>query len=855
MRPEVREMRGESYCLSAITVRPCWVALVVLLAAAPAVLAGDRNVAASQSGLPAAPQVLQSLKIYPSAITLGSARATQRLVVQGTYADGFSEDLTRKASIVSSDPSVIRVEKDVLIPVSSGVVKIKATVGDLTVETEARAGDIEDSAQWSFRNHVIPVLTKAGCNMGACHGAAAGKNGFKLTLRGYDPAADYVALTREALGRRVSRQDPARSLVLLKPTLFIPHAGGRRFGTDSLEYRVISQWIAEGIQPPSATDRRISDIRIEPAQAKLRPGSRQQMTVQAVFSDGYVEDVTHWVRFDSTNSGTASVDERGLVELKGSGEASITAMYLSKVAVASLIVPFDQTISEDTFRRTPQHNYIDRLVLTKLKTLNVGPSQMSTDSEFLRRAYLDTTGTLPTVEEVKEFLGTSAADKRERLVDRLLASEAYVDYWAYKWADLLLLSDNKATAGNKKLNPAAVRSFYNWIRSSVQQNKPWDEMVRQILTATGSSRRNGALNFYQIHKDPIRLTENTTVAFMGLRLTCARCHNHPLEKWTQVDYYKMANLYARVRQKAGDTPGEIIVVNAVTGNIDHPRLNKPLPPAPLDGKEIPLDSLQDRRRILAEWLTSPANQSFSRTIVNRVWANFMGRGLADPVDDIRSTNPPSNVELMEALVEDFVKSGYDIRHLCRVILNSATYQRSWRTNSINENDDRYYSHYLAKRLPAEVILDAISQVTDVPTPFGGFAPGTRALQLPDTSVDSYFLDVFGRPQRATTCDCERDPQPNLRQALHIINGETLNRKLSAEGGWIDQAVKQNLSNREVIETLYLAAYSRYPTQGELDKTSQMLEQACHESDAMARRQALEDFGWALLTSKEFVFNH
>jgi hypothetical protein len=380
-------------------------------------------------------------------------------------------------------------------------------------------------------------------------------------------------------------------------------------------------------------------------------------------------------------------------------------------------------------------------------------------------------------------------------------------------------------------------------------------MVRELLTSTGSSRENGALNFYQIHKDPIRLTENTTVAFMGLRLTCARCHNHPLEKWTQVDYYKMANLFARVRQKAGDTPGEIVVVNAVSGNIDHPRLNKPLPPAPLDGKEISLESLQERRQILADWLTSPQNQSFSRTIVNRVWASFMGRGLADPVDDIRSTNPPSNEPLMNALVADFVKSGYDIKHLCRVILSSAAYQRSWKTTPANVNDDRYFSHYLARRLPAEVVLDAVSQVTQVPTIFSGFPKGTRALQLPDTSVDSYFLDAFGRPQRATTCDCERDAQPNLRQALHVINGDTLNQKLANEEGWIQSALKQNLSNRAIVETLYLSAYSRYPTETELRDAVQLLETASQGKDPNAKREAVEDFAWAILTGKEFVFNH
>jgi hypothetical protein len=822
---------------------------LLLLTFAPGLSASEKTAAANQKS------TLQKLTIYPSQLVLGSQRASQRLVVQGTYADGYSEDLTSKAQILSDNPSVVRIEGDRALPVTSGTATIQVSVGPLKSETKVTARNIEQPAEWSFRNHVIPVLTKTGCNMGACHGAAAGKNGLKLTLRGYDPVADYLVLTREAIGRRVSPQEPGRSLVLLKPTLLVPHAGGRRFGLESREYQVISQWIAEGTKPPSRADRRIESIRIEPALVKLRPGTRQQVVVTAMFNEGYTEDVTQWVRFESTNAGTGSVDDRGLVELKGSGEASITAMYLSKVAVATLVVPFPQEISRDRFSQATRVNFVDALVLSKLETLNIEPSGQCTDSEFIRRAYLDATGTLPSVNEVKEFLLTDDKDKRQKLVERLLASESYVDYWAYKWSDLLLLSDNKATAGNKKLNPAAVRSFYSWIRTSVQENKPWDKMVRELLTSTGSSRENGALNFYQIHKDPVRLTENTTVAFMGLRLTCARCHNHPLEKWTQVDYYKMANLFARVRQKAGDTPGEIVVVNAISGNIDHPRLNKPLPPAPLDGKEISLESLQERREILAEWLTSPQNQSFSRTIVNRVWASFMGRGLADPVDDIRSTNPPSNEPLMNALVADFVKSGYDIKHLCRVILSSAAYQRSWKTTPANVNDDRYFSHYLARRLPAEVVLDAVSQVTQVPTLFSGFSKGTRALQLPDTSVDSYFLDAFGRPQRATTCDCERDAQPNLRQALHVINGETLNQKLAAEEGWIHTALKQNLSDKAVVETLYLSAYSRYPSEMELSEAVRLLETASQGKGPNAKREAVEDFAWAILTGKEFVFNH
>lgn len=801
-----------------------------------------------------AEKTLQSIEIFPSEIVLGGQRASQRVVVQGFYADGYAEDVTAKAKIKAADPKLLQVAAATVSPLASGSTVLTASIGALTASASVSAKDVEQTPKWSFRNHVIPVLTKTGCNMGACHGAAAGKNGFKLTLRGYDPEADYNVLTREAVGRRVSMQDPGRSLVLLKPTLLIPHAGGRRFGADSLEYKVIAEWISEGTQPPAAADRRIEKIAVEPRNLKLRPGSKQQLLVTAYFNDGYREDVTGWVRFESTNAGTAIVNDSGQVELKGAGEAGITTMYLSKVDVASLVVPFPNKVRETAFLEAKKNNYVDGLVLDKLKALNIEPSGLASDSEFVRRAYLDSTGTLPTAAETEEFLASAGPDKRQKLIEKLLSSEAYVDYWAYRWSDLLLVTQGNAdNPGGNKLNAAAVRSFYNWIRDSVAKNKPWNQMAREMYTATGSSRENGAINFYQLHKDPIRLTENTTVAFMGLRLTCARCHNHPLEKFTQVDYYKMANLFARVRQKAGDTAGEIVVYNSDAGDIPHPRLNKPLPPAPLEGKEISLDA-SGRRELLAEWLTSPQNKQFSRTVVNRVWANFMGKGLVDPVDDLRSTNPPSNEPLMNALVDDFVKHGYDIKHLASIIMNSATYQRTWQTNPTNINDDRYYSHYLVKRLPAEVMLDAISQVTGVPTPFEDFPPGTRALQLPDTAVESYFLDAFGRPDRTATCDCERDPQPNLRQALHMINGETINRKLSASGSLTDVAIKIGMSNGRFVDHLYLSAVSRYPKEGERAATLKSLEEACG-SNPQARREALEDFTWAILTGKEFIFNH
>jgi Protein of unknown function (DUF1549)/Protein of unknown function (DUF1553) len=798
-------------------------------------------------------ETLVKIQIYPSQVFLGGQRSTQQLVVEGYFADGFAEDLTSQVSLFSDSPAIVRVEGRVAHPMASGTTSITARVGALSASASVTARNIEETPEWSFRNHVIPVLTKSGCNSGACHGASAGKNGFKLTLRGYDPELDYQVLTREAVSRRISKIEPGRSLFLLKPTLYVPHGGGRRFGADSLEYRVLSEWIAEGTKPPLVSDRRIDHINMEPRRARLHAGAKQQMLVTAHFNDGFVEDVTRWVRFESTNAGVASVNEHGLVEMKGSGEASITGMYLSKVDVGTLVVPYPNKVDENVFSRAPRNNYVDPLILDKLQALNIEPSGVSGDSEFLRRASLDATGRLPTASEAEEFLASKAPDKRSKLVEQLLNSRAYVDYWAYKWSDLLQVSSGRPE--NPRLTRSAILSYYGWIRDSVAQNKPWDKMVRELLVATGNSRDNGALNFYQLHRDPIRLTENTTVAFLGLRLTCARCHNHPLEKWTQVDYYKMANLFARVSQKNGDAAGEVVVFNSVSGDINHPRLNKPLPPTPLDGEPMSLDSPKDRREHLAAWLTSPRNRSFSRTIVNRVWANFMGRGLVDPVDDIRSTNPASNESLMDALVADFVNHGYDIKYFCSVIMNSAAYQRAWQTNPTNANDDRYYSHYLVKRLPAEVILDAASQVTGVPTPFKDYPVGIRALQLPDTGVESYFLDAFGRPPRLSTCECERDPQPSLRQALQVINGDTINKKIAAEDGSINQALRNGMSDEALIKQLFLSAFSRNPTEKERKEILEAVRAATASGEPEAQKEAFHDVAWAIMTGREFLFNH
>ena len=702
----------------------------------------------------------------------------------------------------------------------------------------------------SFTKHVVPVLTKAGCNSGPCHGAASGKNGFSLTLRGYDPQADYYAITRHAAGRRVNRIEPARSLLLLKPTEVVPHMGGKRFETGSPEYQTLASWLAAGTPGPSPDDPALLGIDVTPRQKTLAPGRAVQLSVRARWSDGTVEDVTRLARYASADESVLHVDERGAVTVKGHGETAVSVSFLTGVSLARVQSPFPHRVPRKIFSRAERYGRIDELVLAKLKQLNIRPAALCSDEEFIRRAYLDAAGILPTRAEVERFLADTAPsrEKRAGLVAALVERPEYVDYWAYKWSDLLLVS-------SRALGRNSVRAFYDWIRASVEDNTPWDRFVYELTTARGRTDRVGAANYFLIHRNPIELAENYTQAFLGLTLTCARCHNHPMEKWTQRDYYQFANLFARVNSKADDRAflgkgDTAIVFSAVDGEILHPRLGVALPPRPLDGVPMAADDNTDRREYLARWLTDPSNAQFARTIVNRVWANFFGRGLAHPVDDLRATNPASNEELFAAVTADFVRSGFDTKRLVTTIMTSAAYQRSSATDETSAKDDRYYSHYLPRRLPAEVILDAYSQVTGVAERFEGYPEGTRALQLPDTKVESYFLAVFGRPERVITSAAERMQDPTLPQALHAINGDTLNRKLMADEGRLASLAASGKPDDEILDELYLSALSRRPSTPERQSLLAALGGAGTD-----RRRAIEDLAWAVLTSREFLFNH
>jgi hypothetical protein len=713
----------------------------------------------------------------------------------------------------------------------------------------------------NFRNDVLPILSRLGCNSGACHGALAGKGGFRLSLRGYDPEADHASIAKQLRGRRIEIANPGQSLLLTKPTGALPHKGGIRLDADSREYRVLADWIAAGAPAPSTNDPKVRAIRVQPDQAILAPGAMATIAVKAEYDNGRVVDVTHLAKFSATDEAVAGVDEDGNVTVRGSGEGAVLAWFDSRLVLSRLTIPYPNEIDPAIYPSLPRNNFIDELNLAQLQKLRLLPSEPADRETFIRRATIDTIGRLPTVEEVEAYVTDDRPGARGRLIDRLLASDAFVDYWAYKWSDVLLINGTK-------LRPVAVKSFYDWVRQAVRENRPWDQLVRDILTSTGRSDEVGATNFFAIHQSPEEMTENASQAFLGLSIGCAKCHNHPLEKWTNDQYYAMANLFSRVRAKGwGGEPrngdGIRTIYNDQTGELVQPSRGKPQPPAPLDAEPIPFDAPIDRREVAANWITSPSNPYFARAITNRVWANFFGHGLVEQVDDLRLSNPASNEPLLAAASQYLVDKGFDLKELMRAILDSETYGRSSQPIPQNATESKYLTRYYPRRLMAEVLLDSIDQVIETSSPFTTVAfpgadsqktdfypAGTRAIQLYDAAIDSYFLKTFGRNPREITCECERSAEPSMVQVLHLSNGDTLNPKLGDPSNRISRWVDEGISNDELVRRLYRVALARLPTEAE---TKELLTVIAEYGDD--RRQAIEDAFWSVLTSSEFTFNH
>ena len=727
----------------------------------------------------------------------------------------------------------------------------------LALTTITRADDAP-----SFRNDILPILSKAGCNSGGCHGALAGKGGFRLSLFGYNPEADWQTITQESLGRRVDFSEPGASLFLTKPTTAIKHKGGKRIAVDSDDYRTLAAWISAGSPGMREEDARLVSIAVSPEENSAKPGDALVLKVTAKYSDGAERDVTRWAKFTSTDETVAAVTQDGKVSVLGAGQGAVTAWYSSLVVVARITAPWAHDIAADVFTSAPRANFIDALVLEQLQRLKLKPSPAADDATFIRRAYVDTIGRLPTAEEARAFIADRSPEKHAALADKLMQRPEFVDYWAYKISDILLVTGSK-------LRPAAVKAYSEWIRQRVAENTPWDEIARRVVTATGSSIDNGATNFFAVHQDPESMAENVSQAFLSLSIGCAKCHNHPLEKWTNDQYYGFANLFARVRAKGwGGDPrsgdGARTLYTLSEGDLAQPRTGKPQPPAPLDAPALSPSDTGDRREVLAQWLTAKENPYFARAMANRVWANFMGVGLAESVDDLRVTNPASNEKLLSALATHLRESGYDLRSLMRVVLVSQAYRRSSLSLPENAEDRRHYSRFFPRRLMAEVMADAIADITGVADIFteialndgssektDAYKPGTRSLQLADSAVKNYFLKTFGRNTRDITCECERSAQPSLVQVLNLSNGATLNDKLAAKDSRVTKLLAQNLPAADLVDEAYLLALSRPATAKEKEPLAALLTAAAGDE----KRKVAEDLFWSLLTSREFLFQH
>jgi hypothetical protein len=715
------------------------------------------------------------------------------------------------------------------------------------------------AAPTSFRTEVMAVLTRAGCNAGACHGNLNGKNGFKLSLRGQDPTFDLAVLTRDAQGRRTDPLQPDDSLLLAKACGRVPHEGGVRFGRRSPEYALLRQWIAAGCPDDAADAPHLVRLEVTPAVAVLlEPADHIALKVQAIFSNGQTREVTGLAAFDASNL-NARVGSDGVVRRQSAGEVAVLVRYLDRQATAQLAFVPDRP--GFVWHDPPANNFVDLHLYAKLRTLRTAPSDLAADPAFLRRAYLDALGVLPTADEARAFLSDPRPDKRARLIDTLLERPEFADFWALKWSDLLRNEE-------KALDRKGVALFHGWLRQSIAEGKPLNELARDLLAARGSTYVNPAANYYRALRDPQIRAEATAQVFLGIRLQCARCHNHPFDRWTQNDYHSLAAFFARVDYRILENNrrdnldkhefvGEQIVYQDRTGEVLSPQTHQPLTPRFLGGD--PLSAADaDRLQALADWVARPDNPFFARAQVNRVWQHLLGRGLVDPDDDFRDSNPPVNGPLLDALAEDFVAHHFDLRHLVRTIMNSRTYQLSAVPNDSNRDDETNFSHAQVRPLQAEQLLDALAQVTGVSAPFTGFPSGTRAGQLPGVvssrrgqraTEGERFLSVFGKPPRSLSCECERSDDNTLGQAFQLLTGDTLNRMLSKPDNRLGALLTSGKSDEAIIEELYLAALSRLPTPKERAAALTLL------GRSMDRRAALEDLTWGLVNAKEFLLRH
>lgn len=815
-------------------VRISLAALVLSTSLHPAVSAQDSTPTANS-----AERTFSGLEVYPSEIVLSSIRDARRILVTGVTTSGQRIDLTSKATLNASTNCFTAATDGYITPVTAGEGQLVVEAAGLRTEVSVKVTSAE-AMPVEFIRDVNPLLSKVGCNQGTCHGSANGKNGFKLSLRGYDALYDYRALVDDISGRRFNRSQPSQSLMLLKPTQGVPHEGGFLFDEDSRIYKTLEQWIAEGCQF-KADAARVTGIEIYPPTPLLQlRHDQQQLIVIAKYADGSTRDVTRDAAFETSNFEVATVSKTGLITAVQRGEAAALVRYEGNYAAA----PISILGNRDGYEWSPQPelNFIDGLVNNKLQRMKILPSAAANDAEFLRRVTLDIVGVPPSIEEVNAFVNdpTEPQAKRAAKIEQLLAGSGYVEHWTLKWSDLLL---NR----RKTVTERGVWAFRNWIRQAIATNKPYDQFASELITANGNTFENPAANYFRIAREPKLVMENMTQVFLGTRFNCNQCHDHPFERWTQRQYYELAAYFADVGRRPMPDGDEFIFTMSSPTAVVNPDTNQSAAP------KFPFDhagaiNTETRREQLAQWLTARENPYFAKSIVNRYWSYLFGRGIIDPVDDIRASNPASNPELLDALTRDFVEHNHDLKRLIRLICNSATYQRSLDANVWNEDDTANFSHALPRRLSAEQLYDSIIQATGAPRALPGVPAGFRAAELPDPQVEVAFLDMFGRAPRESPCECERTSDVSLGQTLNMVNGSTIGDAIAHPQGIIARSLAAGATNDQLIETIYLSALCRKPSAEELTQAQSYF------TNSGNPKEAAEDLMWALINSPGFLFN-
>lgn len=817
-----RSLAGGTLC--------CWaIGLVVLLEGPTCAVAAEEAV----------PDAIVSLSLAPPSIEFSGLQRRQQLLVTAKTAAGAWVDVTHDCRYGVSDARIARLDGPVLIAAQRGHTQVTVNYGGLTVRGTVRVGQVRTFPRIDFETHVAPLFSKLGCNSGGCHGKALGRKGFKLSVFGSEPEVDYRSLVSESRGRRLFPGAPGQSLFIRKAVGEVAHGGGQRTHRGSLDCELLTEWIRQGMARRAPHSASLTAIRVQPPERILSPQSDQQILVTAVYADGSHRDVTHAASYSSNLAEIAVVDDGGRIRVSDvSGEAAITVNYMGHVSAVRVLIP--RARGSDSSGPPALTSEIDRLVWVKLDKMRLRASPPCDDATYLRRVFVDTIGTVPSVSVVRSFLADQRPDKRQRLVERVLQRPEFADYWALRWADLLLVDRNA-------LGERGALEFHQWLRRQIAENRPYNQWVRELLTSTGNTGKYGPVNFYRAVRSPVDLTRSVSQAFLGVRMDCAQCHHHPFEIWSQSDFYGMAGFFNGLERRKLSADRELIFHAGYRAT----RLPQTETVVPLKapGGDVLEPPEGDPREELARWMTAPENPYFARLIANRLWGHFLGRGLIEPVDDLRSTNPASNEPLLRHLAGLVVRHDFDLQQVMRSILESRVYALSSVANDGNLGDSQNYSHRIVRRLPAEVLLDAICQATGCPEVFAGLPRGTRAIQVWDNRYPSYFLDAFGRPERSSPCECGRSDEPTMSQALHLMNAPEIEAKLAADDGRIAQRLKQGVSREALIEELCLATLGRAPGAREIRIAETLFDKA---EDP---RAACQDFLWALLNSYEFLFVH